>query len=57
MAVAVTDVFLRINGWRLQRNPLQLHEELMRLLESGQFQLSHIEPWLRTFVVREDTAL
>jgi death-on-curing protein len=40
-------VFLRINGWRLQRAPMQIHAEMM--LESGMFDIAHLEPWLRGF--------
>ncbi len=51
IAFAAADVFLRINGWRLQRSPSQIHEEMINMLESGTFDISHLEPWLRTFAV------
>lgn len=49
VAFAATDVFLRINGWRLQRPPMQIHGEMMRMFESGTFDIAHLEPWLRGF--------
>lgn len=51
IAFAAADVFLRINGWRLQRSPSQIHKEMINMLESGTFDISHLEPWLRTFAV------
>lgn len=49
IAFAAADVFLRINGWRLQRAPMQIHAEMMKLFESGTFDIAHLEPWLRGF--------
>ena len=54
IAFAATDVFLRINGWRLQRPPLQIHAEMIQMFESGTFDLAHLEPWLRGFSSRDD---
>jgi death-on-curing protein len=47
VAFAAADVFLRINGWKLARPPMQIHAEMLKLLESGTFNLAHIDPWLR----------
>jgi len=49
VAFAATDVFLRINGWRLQRAPIQIFAEIIQMLESGTFDMAHLEPWLRGF--------
>lgn len=54
IAFAAADVFLRINGWRLRRPPMQIHAEMMQMLESGTFDIGHIEPWLRGFAGEED---
>jgi death-on-curing protein len=51
MAFAAADVFLRINGWRLQRQPGQISTKMMQMFESGTFDIAHIEPWLRGFAV------
>lgn len=51
VAFAAADVFLRINGWRLQRAPMQIHAEMMQMFESGTFDIAHLDPWLRTFAV------
>jgi death on curing protein len=49
IAFAATDVFLRINGWRLQRSPMQIHAEMIQMLEAGTFDIAHLDPWLRAF--------
>jgi len=50
VAFAATDVFLRINGYRIVRPSLQIYAELMDLFDKGSFDLAHLEPWLRGFV-------
>jgi death-on-curing protein len=49
IAFAAADVFLRINGWQLRRAPMRIHAEMIGMLESGTFDLAHLEPWLRGF--------
>jgi death-on-curing protein len=51
IAFAAADVFLRINGWRLQRAPMQINAEMMQMFESGTFDVAHIDPWMRSFAV------
>ncbi len=51
IAFATTNVFLRINGWRLQRAHMQIYAEMMQMFESGTFEIAHIDPWLRSFAV------
>jgi death-on-curing protein len=51
IAFAAADVFLRLNGWRLQRVPMQIHTEMMQMFESGTFDTAHLDPWLRSFAV------
>ena len=51
IAFAAADVFLRINGWRLQRSPMQIHAEMIEMLETRTFDIAHLEPWLREFAV------
>jgi len=54
IAFAATDAFLRINGWRLKRPALQIHSEMMQMFDSGTFDNSHLEPWLRSFAKPAD---
>ncbi|MCE2947783.1 MAG: type II toxin-antitoxin system death-on-curing family toxin [bacterium] len=51
IAFAAADVFLRINGWRLQRVPMQIHAEMMQMFESGTLDVAHLDPWLRSFAI------
>jgi death-on-curing protein len=53
IAFAATDVFLRINGWRLSRPAARIHLEMMDMFERGRFDLAHLEPWLRSFARKE----
>jgi death-on-curing protein len=49
IAFAAADVFLRINGWRLQRAPMQIYAEMIQMLELGTLDIAHLDPWLRGF--------
>jgi death-on-curing protein len=49
IAFAAADVFLRVNGWHLKRAPTQIYSEMMQMLESGTFDIAHLDPWLRSF--------
>ena len=49
IAFAAADAFLRVNGWRLKRAPMQIYAETMQMFESGTFDIAHLEPWLRGF--------
>lgn len=50
IAFAATDVFLRINGYKLSRAPSLIYSEMIGMLEKRQFNKSPIDEWLRTFV-------
>jgi len=49
IAFAAADVFLRINGWQLTRPPVKVYMEMMQMFDAGQFDIAHLEPWLRSF--------
>ncbi len=51
IAFAAADVFLRINGWRLQRAQMQIYVEMMQMFESATFDIAHLDPWLRSFAI------
>jgi death-on-curing protein len=54
IAFAATDVFLRINGWCLKRQPMVIHTEMLKMLEVGTFDIAHLEPWLREFAMTQE---
>lgn len=49
IAFAAADVFLRLNGWRLQRPSMQIHAEMIQMFQSENFDIAHLDPWLRAF--------
>ena len=51
IAFAATDVFLRINGYKLKRSPSQIYSEMIGMLEKRHFTKDSIDEWLRSFVV------
>lgn len=54
IAFAATDVFLRINGWRLKKPPALVYTEMMQMFETGHFDIGHLDPWLRSFASNAD---
>ena len=52
IAFAAADVFLRINGWQLKRDPARIYGEMMGMLDAGEFHIKHIEPWLNSFAAK-----
>jgi len=54
IAFAAADVFLRINGYCLKRQPMVIHKEIMQMFETGTLDIAHLEPWLRGFATAEN---
>ena len=53
IAFASMDVFLRMNGFKLNRGPAQLYADIMGMLEAGELNLVKVDAWLRGFVHRD----
>jgi death-on-curing protein len=51
VAFFATDVFLRLNGWKLKVEPTTAHEFLIGLLDRGECDYSHLLPWIRKAIV------
>ena len=47
-----TDVFLRLNGWKLEIEPASAHAELIGLLVDGLADFEHLLAWLRARLSR-----
>ena len=47
VAFFTVDIFLRLNGWRLQVEPGPAHTLLIGLLERNVCDFEHLLPWLR----------
>lgn len=52
VAFFATDVFLRLNGWRLRADAGDAHAFLIGLLERGEADFARLEPWMRKVIVR-----
>ncbi len=50
VAFFATDVFLRLNGWKLQVEAASAHAFLIGLLEEGRCDFVHLLPWIRASV-------
>ncbi len=53
VAFAVTDVFLRLNGYQFSIPGTNTHPKLIELFESGQFRFDVLEKWLREVVTQK----
>jgi death-on-curing protein len=51
-AFFATDVFLRLNGWKLRVEAEDAHQFLIGLLEAGECDFDHLVPWIRRSLVR-----
>ncbi len=52
VAFFATDIFLRLNGYRFEVEPIEAHRFLMRLFESRQCDMEHLRPWIAQNIVR-----
>jgi death-on-curing protein len=52
VAFFATDVFLRLNGWRLEVDANEAHALLIDLLRTGRCDLEHLVEWIRASVTR-----
>jgi death-on-curing protein len=53
VAFAVVDVFLRINGYAVAGDSLQLSESFVELLENQRFSMEFLVPWLKDNIVND----
>jgi len=56
VAFAVTDVFLRINGYRITADSDSIHATLMKFFDERTVDLEHLVPWLEGIVARSPTS-
>jgi death-on-curing protein len=50
VAFAVTDTFLRINGYSLNIDSKNIYQEMIARFESHTFKFENLEKWLRKIV-------
>lgn len=47
-----SDVFLRLNGYKIVVDPLVAYDFLMSLFASSTCDLEHLQPWLRSVIAK-----
>lgn len=52
VAFFATDVFLRLNGWKLRVEAPAAHDFLMQRFDSQTCDFEHLLPWIRSVLVR-----
>ena len=52
VAFAVTDVFLKINGHKINSTSQKIYSELIKLFEAREFDFKNLEKFLRKVVVK-----
>ncbi|WP_292995908.1 type II toxin-antitoxin system death-on-curing family toxin [Nitrosomonas sp.] len=52
VAFATTDIFLRINGYRINCESVIIYGDMMQMFETSTFDLVYLEPWLRKLVIK-----
>ncbi|MDO8290853.1 MAG: type II toxin-antitoxin system death-on-curing family toxin [Parvibaculum sp.] len=50
IAFAVADVFLRLNGFVFEGDPVEAYDFMIGLFDAGTFRYEQLEPWLRANV-------
>lgn len=50
IAFAAVDVFLRINGHRIQQPAMDIYAVMMQLFEEHRFEVAELEQWLRSVI-------
>jgi death-on-curing protein len=53
VAFGVTDVFLRINGYRMNCDGLAVYSEMMLMFDRKEFKFDNIDKFLRSVVVKK----
>ena len=46
VAFFVTDVFLRMNGWKISVSPEEGYDFIVGSLENGNMDFEHLQPWI-----------
>jgi death-on-curing protein len=52
VAFFASDVFLRLNGWKIEVDPDEAHTFIIGLLERAECDFDHLLPWIRDTSVR-----
>ena len=53
VAFAMTDIFLRINGYRFTASSKEIYRQVAKLFESGKFEFAELEKYFRKVVKKK----
>ncbi len=53
VAFGVTDIYLRINGYRIDDDSKGIYAEMMRLFDANHFNFTNLESYLRRVVIKK----
>ena len=53
VAFFATDIFLRLNGYKIVVDPKIAYKFLMGLFASNTCDLEHLKPWLKSIIVKD----
>jgi len=52
VAFFATDIFLRLNGYKINVDAMSAYSFLMKLFETNSCDLKHLSPWIRSISIR-----
>ena len=52
VAFFATDIFLRLNGYKMKVDAISAYSFLMKLFETNTCDLKHLSPWIRSITIR-----
>ena len=55
VAFGAMEVFLLINGWRIDATQQQIYRLMTRPFESGRFELAELDKWFRPRIVNDES--
>ena len=53
VAFGAMEVFLLINGWRIDATSQQIYRLMMQLFDTGRFELAELDKWFRPTIVKD----
>lgn len=53
IAFAAMDVFLKINGYRLNQKPDDIYNQMINMFDEKKFDVEHLEVWLKGIVGKD----
>ena len=55
VAYGSMEIFLLINGWRVEATEQRIYRFMMRLFETNKFELAELEKWFRPRIMADES--